>query len=162
MGKRQEVRYWLGKLKVMQGELDHSAFVLLATRSMDGAFAALNDAARTFYGSEDDPLRSDERYESHNGAVIVSPMSVRQIPGQSFRSMRAEIMVRMAEGVTAAEIEADKVPDGALAIGLLEAVEKYVACVSAARAGRVSKAGRQEALLARCSAQAVEIRESLG
>lgn len=159
MCRRQGVRYWIGKLKVYQGELEHSASVLLATHSLDGAFAALDVAARSYYGSEDDPPRSDEKYESHGGGVIVSPMSVRQIPEEVFQALRADTMVRLGDGVTAQDIEPRKLPSAAQSLGLLEAMERYIQFVDGGGAGEAD-GSRASKLLARCKEQVGQVRQS--
>lgn len=163
MGERQEVRFWVGKLKIIQGELEHGALVLLATRTLDGAFVALDEAARSFYGSEEDPKRDDERYESHGGAVIVSPMSVRGIGAEVFWGMRADTMARLGEGVTQEEVSATKVPRGIESMRLLESVERLLGCVQEQEGGEVVRLGASgPALLMACREGARLARENVG
>lgn len=161
MGERQKVLHWMGKLKVLQGELEHSAAVLVAASNLDGAFEALNDAARTFYGSEEDPRRDDERYESHNGAVIVTPMSLRRIAPEVFQALRADTMVRMGDGLTAADIAATKVPTGEQGLKLLEAFEAYAGCVQGQATASEGVSGKAEQLLTACSKRAAEMRAGM-
>lgn len=161
MGKRQKVLHWIGKLRVLQGELEHNPTVLLASLTLDDALKALDDAARSFYRSDEDPQREDGRYESHNGAVIVSPWSVRGIAPEVFQALRSDLMVRLGAGVTAEDIAATKAPTGEQGLELLEAFEAYAGCVRAGASSQASAASRAEQLLAECSKRAAEIRQSM-
>jgi hypothetical protein len=90
---------------------------------MEGAFSALDKAARSYYGTGDEPLRADEKYESHDGAVVVSALSVRKISAEVFLGLRVDTMVREAEGAKASDVLVVQEQKAEEWVALLEVIE---------------------------------------
>ena len=131
---------------------------------MDGAFAALDQAARSYYGTGDEPARADEKYESHDGAVVVSPLSVRGISAEVFEGLRVDTMVRCAEGAEVSEVLALKGPAGKEGLELLQAVEGLAGHIKPGSDGvyAVQAGAAASKALEVCKGLALRVRQGMG
>jgi hypothetical protein len=104
-----QVKTFLGKIEVTIGEYSNSVSLLVVANSDTAAWAVLHDAAKSYYGSEDDEEDSSEvtetpsGYSANGGELMVSPATLNPIGLSTFLDLKKFMMVRRQENVTVPE-----------------------------------------------------------